>query len=256
MKQLTAFIRKEWMEQIRSGRLYILLIVFALFGILNPAMAKLTPWLYEMMSETMNEQGLIVQEVEVTALTSWAQYYKNISMMLIVMVIMFSGTLTSEYQKGTLINMLTKGLSRWKVIVAKLFIQFLVWSISYWTSYGITYIYTEYYWDNSLAKDCFMAALWAYFMGIWLITLIFLGSAMFENNISVLLFVGVIFAMCYFLSMIPDLANFMPTRLLEVGNILTGKAVPKDFVESIIVSGITGGLAVVISILSFNRKHM
>ena len=32
---------------------------------------------------------------------------------------MFSNTLTGEYQKGTLINIITKGMSRWKIIVSK-----------------------------------------------------------------------------------------------------------------------------------------
>ena len=45
MKSLIAFIKKEWMEQVRSGRLLILLILFTLFGIMNPAIAKLTPWM-------------------------------------------------------------------------------------------------------------------------------------------------------------------------------------------------------------------
>lgn len=36
-------MKKEWMEQVRSGRLLILVIIFILLGIMNPAVAKLTP---------------------------------------------------------------------------------------------------------------------------------------------------------------------------------------------------------------------
>lgn len=43
MKSLLAFMKKEWMEQVRSGRLLILVIIFILLGIMNPAVAKLTP---------------------------------------------------------------------------------------------------------------------------------------------------------------------------------------------------------------------
>lgn len=254
MRQLTAFMRKEWMEQIRTSRFWILLILFVLFGIMNPAIAKLTPWLFEMMAEAMEEQGLIVQEVEVTALTSWGQYYKNISMMLIVMVIMSSGVLTSEYQKGTLINMLTKGLPRWKVLAAKGIVQFLVWSICYWISYGITYVYTEYYWDNSIAKHCFTAAFWAYLLGVWLIALIFLGSSLMENNMSVLLLVGVIFAVCYLGSVVPDAAPYMPTKLMETGNLLTEAAKLEDFTKSLIVTGISSVVAFVGAVIGFNKK--
>ncbi len=43
MRQLFAFGKKEWMELVRSGKFLVLLILFCLFGIMNPAVAKLTP---------------------------------------------------------------------------------------------------------------------------------------------------------------------------------------------------------------------
>ena len=109
---MTAFIKKECMELTRTGKLLILSIIFIFFGILNPAMAKLTPWLYEMLQDQFADQGLNVGEVTVTAMTSWTQFYKNAPMILIVMVLLMSSILTGEYQKGTLIQVVTKGLSR------------------------------------------------------------------------------------------------------------------------------------------------
>ena len=142
MKQLIAFTKKEFLELIRTGKIYILLIIFVIFGIMNPAIAKLTPWMFDMLADTMKEQGIIIKDVAVTAMTSWEQYYKNMSMQFIVLVIMFCGILTSEYQKGTLINMLTKGLPRWKVILAKSITLFISWSICYWLTFGITTLQT------------------------------------------------------------------------------------------------------------------
>ena len=117
---MTAFIKKECMELTRTGKLLILSIIFIFFGILNPAMAKLTPWLYEMLQDQFADQGLNVGEVTVTAMTSWTQFYKNAPMILIVMVLLMSSILTGEYQKGTLIQVVTKGLSRKKVFFSKL----------------------------------------------------------------------------------------------------------------------------------------
>ena len=39
---MNAFLKKEWMEWNRTGRSWILMLVFVLFGIMNPALAKLT----------------------------------------------------------------------------------------------------------------------------------------------------------------------------------------------------------------------
>lgn len=71
-----AFLKKEGMELVRTGRLPVLLMIFTLFGILNPALAKLTPWLYDTLAESMASQGLILTDISVDALTSWNQFTK------------------------------------------------------------------------------------------------------------------------------------------------------------------------------------
>ena len=78
MKQLIAFSKKECLEVWRTGKFLILLLVFVLFGIMNPAIAKLTPWMMEQFATSLEESGLIVTEVTVTAMTSWTQFYKNV----------------------------------------------------------------------------------------------------------------------------------------------------------------------------------
>lgn len=88
MKTLLAFMKKEWLEQLRSGRLAILGILFALFGIMNPAIAKLTPWLFEVMADTLEGSGLSVTVVTVSAMDSWMQFFKNIPMALIVFILL------------------------------------------------------------------------------------------------------------------------------------------------------------------------
>jgi ABC-2 type transport system permease protein len=256
MRQLTAFARKELMENLRTGRFFILLIVFVLFGIMNPALAKLTPWLFKTLSETMEEQGIIVKSMEVTALTSWQQYYKNISLILMITVIMFSGVVTSEYQRGTLINILTKGFPRWKVIVSKATIQIGIWSLCYWLAFGITYAYTAYFWDNGIISHWFIAALCIYIVGIWLVSLIFLGSVFFESNIAVLIFTGIIFTMIYFIGMLPAVTKYLPTKLLTSGDLLTGAAEVGDFVNSILLTLLTSVLFFILSIMKFNKKRI
>ena len=91
MRSFIAFMKKEWMEQKRLSKLLILGIVFVLFGIMNPAIAKLTPWLFEIMSESLEESGMIIATVEVDAMDSWVQFFKNIPMVLIIFVLIESG---------------------------------------------------------------------------------------------------------------------------------------------------------------------
>ena len=112
MNGYNAFLKKEINELVRTKRLMIIMIVFIIVGILNPATAKLTPKLLELASADYDNLGITVGNIRVTALDSWTQFAKNIFTVLIVFVVMFSGIYASEYSKGTLIPLLTKGLSR------------------------------------------------------------------------------------------------------------------------------------------------
>lgn len=221
MKPLTAFIKKEWMELFRSGRFTILLILFILFGIMSPTLAKLTPVLYEMLAESMKEQGITVSQIEVTALTSWMQYFKNAFMELIVLVCMFSGIITNEYQKGTLIPMYTRGLSRGNVLFAKFFTTVMVWTLCYYLCFGITYAYNAFFWDNSIVSHLALSVFCLYLLGIWLITVIFAASALLPSGATVMLAAGAVFAGLYFISLIPKISKYLPVRLLNAGELVT-----------------------------------
>ena len=118
MKTLIAFTKKEFMEQRRSGKLLFLTILFVLFGIMNPAIAKLTPWLMEMFADSLAQSGMTVTDVTVTAMDSWVQFFKNIPMALIAFVLLEGSIFTKEYQAGTLILSLTKGLPRKTVVIS------------------------------------------------------------------------------------------------------------------------------------------
>ena len=128
---MKAFLKKEWMEMTRTGRMWILVLIFVLFGIMNPAMAKLTPWMMEMMSDSLADAGFLLTEIQVDVFDSWIQFYKNIPMGLIIFVLMCSGIFTAEYQKGTLIPVVTKGLSRRKILAAKTVVLFVTGCLGY-----------------------------------------------------------------------------------------------------------------------------
>lgn len=161
MRALLTLIRKEYTEAARTGRLLILLLLFVLFGIMNPAIAKLTPRMMELLSDSMAESGLIVTDVSVDAMTSWTQFFKNIPIALIAFVLIFSDIFTKEYKSETLLLILTKGLPRYKVILAKTTLLLSVWTVGYGICFAITYGYTGYFWDNGIVKHLFFsAAMW------------------------------------------------------------------------------------------------
>jgi len=223
---------------------------------MNPAIAKLTPWLMEQFAGTMEESGLLITEVTVNAMTSWTQFYKNIPMALIVFLLMFSGIMATEIHKGTLINMITKGLSRKTIIFAKTTVMIALWTLNYWLCFAITYAYNAYFWDNSIAKDVFFAAFCVYMLGVWLISLLMLMSTIFTSASAVTVGTGSVFFVLYLIGMLPKLKKYLPTKLPDALNLLLGVGEKGDYALSLGIAACLVIIQLVASVLIFNKKKI
>lgn len=256
MRSLFAFLKKEWMEQVRSGKLVILGIIFILFGIMNPAIAKLTPWMMEMFADSLAESGMIITEVEVDAMTSWVQFFKNIPMGLIVFVLMEGSIFTKEYQTGTLILALTKGLKRRNVVFAKTTVLFVLWSAFYWLCYGITYGYNAYFWDNAVAKNLGFSAICWWMFGLMVMAVMVLFSTIASNSSGVLLGTGAAVMVPYFISLLPKLARYFPSMLMDGNSLIYAVKEPKDYMTAMVITVVVTMVAIVMSVPLLNKKKI
>lgn len=254
MRTAVAFLKKEWMEYYRTGKLIIIVVVFALFGLMNPAIAKLTPFLMEQLS-SMEDSGMVITVSTVDASMSWMQFYKNIPMALVVMLLLFGGILTNELQKGTLIPVLTKGLSRWKVLLTKGINLIMIWTGGYWLCYGITFFYSDYYWDNSIMSNLFFTAFCYWLFGTMIMALMALFSAMTTSFGGVVLGVGVIYFAMTLLGMIPKISSYLPIYLTSTSELLTGGNTG-DYVTAIIITFVITIGAVIAGCMVFNKREI
>lgn len=256
MNSFFAFLKKEFFELSRSGKLMIFGFIFILFGIMNPAIAKLTPWIFEMSADTFESQGLIVGEVKITALDSWGQFIKNIPLAMIVMLIMFSGTFTGEYSKGTLIPLVTKGLSRTGIVISKTIVMIITWSMGLWLCFGITYAYTAYYWDNLVVKNLIFMAFCRWLMGIFLICVLTLFSSFSSSAQQVIAGVGGIYAAMYILSMFGKIKKYIPTFILNSSSLIMGQSKPGDYNCAILITLILSALSLLASIFITQKRQL
>ena len=253
---MIAFLKKELLEQLRSGKLLFLGILFVLFGIMNPAVAKLTPWLLEMMADSLAESGMTVTEVTVSAMDSWVQFFKNIPMALIAFVLMEGSIFTKEYQSGTLLLSLTKGLPRHKVVLSKTLVLLSLWSLGYWLCFGITYGYNAYFWDNSVAKNLLFSVLCWWVFGLWVIGLVVACSTLCASGSGVLLGTGGVVMISYLLSLLPKLSKFLPTMLLDSTALLYGTAEADKYYPALAIAAGMMILCFAVSIPIFNKKQL
>lgn len=253
MRVYKAFLKKEFMEMARSGKLVALGIIFMLFGIMNPAIAKLTPALMKMVSESMEEMGIAFENVVVTDMTSWTQFYKNIPMALIIFLVMFSGTVTAEYQKGTIIPMFTKGISPVTVFLSKYTAVLLTWTMGYGLTFCITYFYNEYFWGN-VTKNIAYTAVCSYVLGIFLLSVMMLMSVICKGNTSVIVATAVIFFVIYLLSVIPAIKDYLPTKLMNSNELMVGKSTSSDYTVSMVVTITISVICAAVSGIMIRRK--
>ena len=256
MRSLIAFMKKEFTEQLRSGRLMILGFLFVLLGIMNPAIAKLTPWLFETMADSLAESGMIVTDIKVSAMDSWAQFFKNVPMGLVAFILLESSIFTKEYSSGTLVLSLTKGLERYKVIVSKTIVLTVLWSVGYLLCFGITYGYSAYFWDNSVAQNLIFSVVCWWIFGLMVIALMVLFSTVAKSNTSVLLGTGGVVLASYLVGLLPKCSKYLPTFLTDGNSLIYGLAEAKAYMPSLIIAIAASIICFVISVPIFNKKQL
>ena len=256
MRALCAFIKKECTEQIRSGRLWITFALFVLLGIMNPAVAKLTPWLLEIMADSLVESGITVSGVNITAIDSWVQFFKNMPIGLIAFVLLQCAIFTKEYSSGTLVLSLTKGLKRYTVVISKAGVLLVIWSVMYWLCFGITYFYNSYFWDNSVAQNLSLSVVCWWLFGLFVISLMTIFSTVCTTNTEVLFGTGAVVLASYVVGLLPKVNGYLPTKLTDGNSLIYGVAQPKEYIAAITVTAIATAACFAFSIPVFNKKHL
>ena len=256
MKAFLSFTKKEFLEQLRSGKIVFLGSLFVLLGIMNPAVAKLTPWLLEMLADSLAESGMTVTQTTVTAMDSWVQFFKNMPLGLIAFVLIESSIFTKEYASGTLVLSLTKGLPRFKVILSKATVMTLLWTVGYWLCVAITYGYNAYFWDNSIADNLILSLVCWWIFGVFVISLTVLFSTLSTANTGVLVGVGGVVLISYLIGLLPKLEKYLPTRLTDGSSLIYGVAEASEYTVAIVITAVATLVCFVVSIPIFQKKQL
>lgn len=252
MRAFLAMTKKEFLESLRTYRLLIVASVFLLFGMLNPITAKIMP---KLLSSFMPE-GMTVTLAEPGAIDSWIQFYKNMSTQLILFIIVFCGIVANELSRGTLINMLTKGLSRKTVILSKFTAVISIWTVSYLICFGTTFAYTMYLLPGELPNVAF-SALCMWLFGVLQISMMLLGGVLSGSIYGSLLLAGGFTGILMVINIAPKLEKYNP-YLLSSGSVslLTSNIDISDFYVSICVTLVLIFFFIIGSIMLFDKKQI
>lgn len=252
MNGYIAFMKKEFTENMKNYRFIILFAVFLIFGIMSAFLAKFTPEILSALAADMEMTS------EPVALDAWKQFYKNISGVgFSAFIILFGSCLSNEYAQGTLVLMVTKGLSRRAVILAKYTVAAVLTTISYWAAYAAAYGYTALLWNDTNLSNVALAAFLLWIIGFLYLSILMIGCVIFKQTFTSILFTGGIVALISLLGMAEPIAKFNPFLLTSKNiDLISGEAVPAEFMIPAFISVILSISGLLIAVRLFNKKQL
>lgn len=254
MKSFLIFTKKELIEQVRTYKTLILLAVFFLFGLMSPVLAKLLPDLLE----GMDLQGMKLVIPEPTVLDAYGQFFKNMTQMgILVMLLVFGGVLSNELTRGTLINILSKGLPRYTVLLSKFIASILLWTFAYIMAAAVNYGYTEYLFEDTAVQNLIFSFFCLWLFGCLVIALILLSSTVIAGNFGGLILSAAALATMLLLNIFPDLESYNPVTLASKNvALLTGEVSVEKLIPAIVTTGVFILGSLLLSTLLFHRKRL
>lgn len=254
MRIFLSLLRKEAIEGARTKKMISTFILFLFIGLISPLTAKLTP----MILQSIATGNIDINVAPPSEIDSWTQFFKNISQIgMFGLAIILSTQMANEFQKGTLINLLSKGLPRYQVVLSKIFYNFILWFLTYFCSFILTYFYTKYFFGISFPiRNILMAALLPFIFGLFLISLEILAGVISGNVIGTLILTILGIVIQLILSIRDEIVKYMPIALIgKPVNLIKGIGYD-DYYVPIITGSILLILCIVISIAIINKKQI
>lgn len=254
MRNYMSFIKKEFLEYSRTYKVLILGMVFFIFGVMGPITAKMMP---DLMASFM-PKGATLNLPEPSAIDAWAQFFKNIPQMgLFVLVILFGGILSSEISKGTLVIVLTKGLSRNTVIASKFTAMVCMWTFGYLIAALTSLGYTLYLFPNSTVHHTFFALFLLWVFGVFIVSALLFSASATKNIYGTLIGTGLMVAIMTLLNIIPTIQKYVPLHLAGKNLLLmSNKMVVNDFIPALCVTLVGTLLFLTGAILLFRKRQL
>jgi ABC-2 type transport system permease protein len=223
MNFMTAF-NKEFLEQRRTRKFLIAMVVLVLFGMTSPLLAKMVPQILSLVPGGEAYSAMIPAPTIGDAV---AQYVKNVTQFGILLALVFSmGAMAVEKDKGTAAMVLSKPMPRSSFLLSKFAALALTFIISILVAGIACYYYTYYLFGQMNILN------WLSLNGlIVLYILVYVAITLFFSTLTRTQYVaiGLSFGMLILLGIMGSLpgfgANFPDALIANASMIMSGQAV-------------------------------
>lgn len=253
MNGFGVLLRKELLEQWRTWRLLVVGIIFAIFGIGSPVLARYTP---ELIKSLAGDQytGLIPTPTIADAI---GQFQKNLGQTGVLAAILLAmGSVAVEKERGTAALLLTKPLSRGAFLGAKLTAIGATLLVSTIVAGVGAYAYTALLFSAppvaGYAAMCVLLFLSLMVYG----SLTFLGSTLTRSSLAAAgIGIGAMVVLIT-LSALPTVGPWTPGHLASPGMALAVGAPAEDLVPPLITTALLIAAAYGGALASFRHQEL
>lgn len=253
MSGFRLLLGKEIREQVRTMRLPVALVVFAILGLMSPLVAR---YVREIIDAVGGQQfqGIIPEPVVRDAVV---QFTKNVGQFGIVIAILVTmGAVATEKDHGTAAFLLTKPLSRGAFLGAKVVAIGLLLALSTALAGALCWVYTAILFEPLPIAAYAVALLLAWLSLAVFAALTFLASVTARSAIvaggigfAALIAAGV-------LSALPGIGPYLPTGLLGTAEQISLGTLPDPLVGHVAVNAAIILVALGLSWWTFRRQEL
>ncbi|WAA12880.1 ABC transporter permease [Fervidibacillus halotolerans] len=254
MRGFKAFVKKELIEFTRNYKWIILLSTFLFIGMSSPLLAKLLPNIFSI----LEMGGLTITLPEPTGMDAYSQFFKNMSQMgIIVLLLVYSGILSNELTKGTLTILLSKGLSRNAVILAKYTVALFHWSLFFLIGTIINHVYTIYLFEKTSFDHLFFSLFSLWLFGAFVLALILFSGTVTTGNYGGLLLTVVLLVIGLIANSFSALQKYNPVSLATDNlEILTGEVLVSERIGTVGLTVLLTTTILVFALYFFKEKKV
>jgi ABC-2 type transport system permease protein len=253
MSGLRLLLGKEVREQVRTLRLPVVLIVFAILGLISPLTAR---YIREIIDAIGGDQfeGIVPDPVVGDAIV---QFTKNVGQFGVVIAILVTmGAVAGEKDRGTAAFLLTKPLSRGSFLVAKMIAIVLLLALGIAVAGSLCWIYTAILFE-ALPVTGYVAAMALVWLSLAVFAAItFLASVTARSSIvaggvglGALVVAGILGAL-------PGVGSNLPTHLWRAADLLALGTVPDALIGPVVAAVAMAVVALGLAAWSFERQEL
>ncbi len=206
-------MRKELLEQWRTKKVLVVVVVFLLIGLSSPLLARFTSDLLRSVPGAEQFAGLIPEPKTADAVT---QYVKNLTQFgFIIAILLGMGAIAGERERGTAAMTLSKPVPRWAFVLAKFDAQAIVYLVALLLAGLAAWFYTGLLFEPGLAFGPFLLGnvlLWVWLLAF--VAAVLLGSAIGRTTL-IGAGLGLLFSVILLLGgAFPQAAALLPSGLV------------------------------------------